>query len=169
MEIDLNDPSMKEIVDEFCDESLELCKEMVNILEDFEDNPKESSLLEVYGQMVDRIMGAALTLGLDRIGTICKLCKSIGYKASQSADLKLNGVVVNILLDAVDLIEELLTALKTNKEKKEVNFEAFISRLNWISDKFKHITRASVAAGNSEESSKDDAEVDFDDLIAQLS
>jgi len=49
----LNDPSMKEVVDEFCTESSELFNQLEEILEDFEDDPTQTEKLENFGQIID--------------------------------------------------------------------------------------------------------------------
>ena len=66
--IDINDPDMREIVDEFCNESGELLEHLRDTLDKFEDDPESPKLLEEFGQTVDRIMGASKTLGLEDLG-----------------------------------------------------------------------------------------------------
>jgi chemotaxis protein histidine kinase CheA len=141
---DLNDPDMKEIVDEFCNECSELIEELVEKLEEYEDNPKNSGLLENYGQIIDRMMGAAKTMGAEEIGTLCQMGKIIGYKASQNTQQALNEIAAGILFDTVDLLEILVGNLRDQKvDDHDFNIEAFITRLNWLAEKYKHIDRGS--------------------------
>ena len=70
--IDINDPDMREIVDEFCNESGELLEHLRDTLDKFEDDPESPKLLEEFGQTVDRIMGASKTLGLKILGTFVR-------------------------------------------------------------------------------------------------
>lgn len=140
--IDLKDPSMKEIVDDFCTECEELLAVLEDKLESFEDS-EDAKNLEEFGQTIDRIMGAAATIGAETIGHLCKMGKIIGYKSSQSSDKKLNQVVAGVLFDLVDMLTELIKNLRQGVDKSDLNVDAFITRLEWLSNKFKHIDRAS--------------------------
>lgn len=135
----------REILEGFIEEGRGLLKEMEDTLESFEDDPQNLQYLETYGQLIDRIMGAAKTIGQENIGTISELGKIIGYKASQNDDAKLNQVVCGILLDSVDLLGDIFDSLESPESQKKYNIDAFIGRLEWLSEKFKHIERASVA------------------------
>lgn len=164
----LNDPSMKEVVDEFCSETEELLSTLESQLEDLEDNPADSAKFEEFGQVIDRVMGSASTLGAMQIAKFCELGKVIGYKSSQVEDLKLRNVVVAILFDAIDLLQKMIDQLKTGNDKAlaTLNTEAFGTRLKWLSDKFKDIDRASVSF--SEDDSKEMGQGDIDNLMESL-
>lgn len=144
--IDFNDPDMVELVDGFCDESDALIRELNIILEKFEGDFNRKHL-ETFGQVIDRIMGAAQSLGADEIGKFCEMGKMIGYKASQANDPQLLKLASPILLDAVELIQTMVTHLrnKQNQTKENLPLEAFSSRLKWYLEKFKDIERSSVA------------------------
>lgn len=162
----LDDPSMKEIVIEFCDESLELLSELEACLEDLEADPTQTKKLEQFGQVIDRIMGAAKSVGADEVATFCELGKIIGYKSSQIGDPALLEVVVAILFDSHDLLVRMIDQIKTGKDNglKSLNTQAFVTRLKWLQDKFKNIERASV-------SYKDSSVLDqtsIDDLMSSL-
>ncbi|WP_127717429.1 Hpt domain-containing protein [Halobacteriovorax sp. HLS] len=157
----LNDPSMKEVVIEFCDESTELFNQLEEILEDFEDNPSDVSKLEEFGQIIDRVMGSAKTIGADDIATFCELGKVIGYKSSQTDDKALLEVVAAIMFDALELLKKMIDHIKNGNDSaiKQVSSKAFVTRLNWLKDKFNDIERASCAAdpeGNMSQNSIDD-------------
>lgn len=143
----LNDPSMREIVVDFCNESLELLDEMEECLDNFEDDPSDTSQLEKFGQVVDRIMGAAKSVGANEVANFSELGKIIGYKSSQVNDQALLGVTNAILFDTVDILREMVKNILDQKTKflKDINTEAFGSRLRWLSEKFKNIERASVS------------------------
>ena len=149
--IDLNDPEMKEIVEEFCDECDDLLEQMRDSLDNFEDNPSESKHLEEFGQTVDRIMGAAQTMGVSDIGQLCKMGKIIGYKASQSDNVALQEIAAGVLFDLCDFLEVLLVNIREGKENTELNYETFQDRLQWLADKFKDIERASCAIDSNED------------------
>ncbi|MBC7712525.1 MAG: hypothetical protein H7177_04275 [Rhizobacter sp.] len=146
----LNDPSMKEIIIDFCAEADMLFDELQDSLEILEESPSNTKELEKFGQVIDRIMGAAKSIGASEIATFCELGKVIGYKSSQIKDIPLIEVVVAILFDSLDLLRKMVTAIRlgTDSGMKNLNTKAFVTRLNWLSDKFKTIDRASVAIGD---------------------
>lgn len=143
----IDDPSMREIVEDFCNEAnslFDLLEESLVLLEEDPTNTKE---LEKYGQVIDRIMGAAKSIGATEIAIFCELGKVIGYKSSQIKDLPLIEVVVAVLFDSLDLLRKMNESLKAgnNTSMNQLNTKAFVTRLNWLSGKFKDIERASCA------------------------
>lgn len=145
----LNDPSMKEIIVDFCDEADALFDQLQISLEILEDIPANTKELEKFGQIIDRIMGAAKSIGATDIATFCELGKTIGYKSSQIKDLALIEVVVAILFDSIDLLRKMIQSLRDGNTRvlEGLNTKAFVTRLTWLSAKFKDIDRASVAIG----------------------
>ena len=141
----INDPSMKEILDDFCEEAdslFDLLEKSLNLLE---ENPINTKELEVFGQIIDRIMGAAKSIGANEIATFCELGKLIGYKSSQIKDVLLIEVVVAILFDSLDMLRKMNQSLKTGNDKtmNNLNTKVFVTRLRWLSEKFKDIERSS--------------------------
>ncbi|EQC50305.1 Hpt domain protein [Bacteriovorax sp. BSW11_IV] len=163
----INDPSMREIVIDFCDESIELFNQLEEGLEILEEDPTRSEELEKFGQLIDRVMGAAKSIGADEIATFCELGKVIGYKSSQSTDTALLEVVIAILFDSVELLRKMVNQIKTGNEQglKSLNTQAFGTRLSWLSEKFKDIERASCAV---EPQSKNLSQTSIDDLMSSL-
>lgn len=145
----LNDPSMKEIIIDFCDEAEALFDELQVSLEILEDIPTNTNELEKFGQVIDRIMGAAKSIGASEIATFCELGKTIGYKSSQIKDVALIEVVTAILFDSLDLLRKMIQSLRDGNDNVmgNLNTKAFVTRLTWLSAKFKNIDRASVAIG----------------------
>lgn len=143
----LKDPEMKEIVISFCDESDLLCKNLESTLVEFEDNLENTKLLETFGQIIDRIMGAAKSLEAKVIGQYCELGKMISYKASQTSDQKLLVIVAATLADTVEIVQSLLRSVRARQEEKspEINIEAYNKRMTWLLEKLKNISRASVS------------------------
>jgi chemotaxis protein histidine kinase CheA len=164
--VDINDPDMFEIVVEFCDESETLLEQCRSNLEDFEDEPSQRPLLEKYGQIIDRMMGAASTLGLDELASLCKMGKIIGYKSSQCDQQALNEVACGVLFDLTDLLEILVTNLKEKKSEHDFDIKSFSSRLQWLAEKFKHIERASCDFQDDEKDAESSEELDK--LISRL-
>lgn len=143
---DLKNPDLKEIVIEFCNESDELIDLLYSTLDDFEETSNVQAL-EQFGQIIDRIMGAAKSIGASRTGQFSELGKVIGYKSSQTNDPQLLKITHAVLSDNVNIVETLLKNIRAKQEEtvEGINLEAFGSRLKWLSEKFKHIERASVA------------------------
>ncbi len=167
----MDDP---EIVEDFVKETNTLLDELESILDDLEDDMSQySPLLEKYGQIIDRVMGAAKSIGAQEIATFCELGKIIGYKSSQVNDAPLINVVVAILFDATELLKLMVEQIRNKNDKslKGLSTEAFASRLKWLSDKFKHIDRASVSYKEEDTSKPKSDNMDqssIDDLIAEL-
>ncbi len=155
----INDPMMKEIVDDFCAEAEDLFNQLDSCIQKLENNPLDTAELEKYGQIIDRIMGAAKSIGASEIATFCELGKVIGYKSSQTREVPLLEVVVAILGDTIDMLRKMLKALKLGDDQclNKLNTKAFVTRLQWLSAKFKDIERSSCAIdGNLKQSSIDD-------------
>ena len=166
----LDDPSMKEIVDDFCDETNELLDKLEVTLETIEDDLSTAHEgLETFGQIIDRIMGAARSIQAEEIGTFCELGKVIGYKSSQVADDEpLISVVVAVLFDSVDLLRRMVKSLETKDKDilRNLNTQAFATRLKWLKEKFKDIERASVSYDQEQKQELDQSSID--DLMASL-
>lgn len=163
----LQDPDMAEIVEDFCKESETIYAQLEEILEDYEDKP-ESQKLEEFGQIIDRVMGAAKSVDAHQTGVYCELGKTISYKASQSMDKALLDIVLAVLFDTVEILQVMNKNILIKKEEKVsgINLEAFASRLRWLANKFKDIQRSSVAIGAQEKQLTDQASID--DLLANL-
>ncbi|MGE0631360.1 MAG: hypothetical protein AB7O96_03060 [Pseudobdellovibrionaceae bacterium] len=167
----------QEIVDSFYNESKSLVVQLVELLEKVEGDFGQIKRLEVYGQTVDRIMGAAKSIALAfpeghliyKIGDVSAICKAVGYQASQIKDNEeFFNVCVALLLDATELLDEMLNSLKAgeNSDIKEVVTSAFVNRLKWVSSKFGSEVRASVAAKDPTQDKMSQGEID--DLLKKL-
>ncbi len=155
----LTDPSMKEIVDDFCNEADDLFNTLEISLKLLENDPTNTKELEKFGQIIDRIMGAAKSIGASEIATFCELGKLIGYKSSQVKDLPLIEVVVAVLSDSLDMLRIMNKSLRDGNDTSmtKINSKAFVTRLNWLSAKFKDIDRSSCAVeGNLNQNSIDE-------------
>ena len=161
----LNDPDMREIVEGFVEESYSLLEEMEDLLENMEDEYTAQDM-EQFGQVVDRIMGAAKSIGADEVGKYTELLKLIGYKSSQSEDDKLIDVTVAVLFDATDLVKKMIQKIEKNDAKymENMNTEAFSKRLHWLADKFRDIHRSSV----SHDGKTEDEDKDLDALMKEM-
>lgn len=162
---------MDEILKEFQDESKGYVSELMEILEYVEENIEENKKLEQFGQVVDRIMGAAKTLegayedeSLKSISSYSELCKLIGYKASQlNQQDEFCAVVVAFLLDATEMLEELIDNVGSSEKISQTLTSTFLSRLQMISTKFDSSLRGSVSAeGNAS------TQAEIDELLKKM-
>ncbi|MBT4791925.1 MAG: hypothetical protein HON90_10165 [Halobacteriovoraceae bacterium] len=163
----LQDPDMEEIIVDFCKESAAIYADLEEMLEDYEDS-KDSKKLEEFGQVIDRIMGAAKSIDATQTGMYCELGKTISYKASQSMDQALLDIVTAVLFDTVEILQIMNKTIETDKVEKVsgINLETFGTRLRWLADKLKNINRSSVAIDVNE--NKLDGQKSIDDLLADL-
>ncbi len=170
-----NDLIDKEILIDFHEESYALFEELETVLEEVEGDPKTNfSRLETFGQIIDRMMGTAKSIGLDEIGKFCELGKIIGYKAGQVKDPAFTNIVVAILFDAVEILKKLTGNLIADgaddggiNSFQQISTKSFISRLVWLSDKLKNIDRASCSDGSttSGDTSKNLDQNNIDELL----
>ncbi len=165
----LQDPEMAEIVEDFCKESESIYNNLEQLLEQYEERPK-SSLLEEFGQIIDRVMGAAKSIGAKHTGTYCELGKTISYKASQSMDKALLDIVVAVLFDTVEILMVMNQNIAKEKVEKVsgINLVTFATRLRWLEEKFKNVQRASVTIGAEAEGTQMADQESIDNLLASL-
>ena len=169
-----NTNGMTELVSEFCEEAFTLFDDLEEILDDLEDDPLDSELYEAFGQIIDRVMGAAKALEFEEVALFCELGKIVGYKASQTKDKELLKVVTAVLFDSIDLLKGMVKKIQTEDEGslKGLNTQTFGKRLKWISEKFKNIERSSCALEKSSPTQKASGEAlpqaSIDDLIENL-
>ena len=149
MVIDLNDPEMAEILNDFCQESKKICVELDTIIDDIDDEDCEQMKagLERYGQTIDRVMGASKSLQLNQVGRLCELGKTISYKASQVSEEALLALVVSSMADCTQTLRKLILRVEVDRTEDIPNFnlKAFLERLVWLEGKFSNISRSSVA------------------------
>ena len=160
-----------EIRKEFCQESYGLISDLSTVLEELEEDLDNRKLLEEFGQKIDRMMGAAKSLELEEMGVICELGKVIGYKSCQiEGDVDLISVVVAILFDTLDILTEMVKDLEkeVKKEAGTLHLEKFVSRLRWLAEKFKHVTKASCDVEEVSTEELGEIDKDLEDLIDEL-
>ena len=148
-----------EILAGFVVESKKLVRECVRILEKVEDGEGPERLLADYANRIDRVMGAAGSLApeggkhvLNLIADGTSLCKSLG---NQTAKLAHHHPYINVatsfLIDATEMIEELLADVEGDYEKLRKHLQGpLVDRLKWItamSDKFPEKARAEDSLG----------------------
>lgn len=109
----------QELIDGFISDAVEIIEKLKFNLREFTISP-DQKLFESFGQEIDRIMGAALTLGFRTTGELAKLGKDIGYKASQISEIDKLLVLQSVLSQ---LVKELDKELKRIKKSESLNQE----------------------------------------------
>lgn len=170
----------KEIVDHFYQESKSLTVQLVELLEKAETDIKQAKRLEAYAQTVDRIMGAATSIALafpdghliSKIGDVAAICKAVGYKAAKlTGNEQFYQLCIALLLDATEILEEMLNALNqgVEEDKKEFINKALVERLQWVSGKFNSEIMAKEGHRPVDNSgSKPMAQNEIDELLKKL-
>jgi hypothetical protein len=152
---------MDELLLEFQAESKQLVADLLSTLESLEGDYSKYRELEKYGQVVDRIMGAAKSLAmaestyakrLDSIGKYSELCKAVAYKSSQVGDNEgLFTAVVACLFDATEMLEKMVAHLAEEEPNlNQVLSAKFVDRLKWISQRLPAHLRSTVSSASSE-------------------
>lgn len=166
-----------EILKEFQAESKVLIEQMTSILENCEGNFDQVKSLEDFGLNVDRIMGAAKSLGLaveapnhliHKVADYSAICKAVGYKASQIKDNEqFYDICVALLLDGTEVLKEMVDALDDSKfEVKALFSTTFLERLRWVSAQFGAEYRSSVDVHKQSRTKLNQTEID--DLLKKL-
>ena len=142
----LNDSGIKiedDFLKSFIDESSEVLKEMSHSLSKFE-SAEDHHVFEVYGQQIDRIMGAAYTLSLHSIGDLTRAGKELAYKGSQVTDISRLLVIQSLLSQLHRALEEIVKMLKKGVRPSPGNHSHLLKGLTAASDLLGDL-RASVA------------------------
>lgn len=172
-----------EILEDFKTESKNLIKELLILLDAADGDPDAITMLEKYGQTVDRIMGGAKSLAtnfasdfpeghmIHQMGDYAALCKAVGYKASQIKDNEqFYNVCVAFLLDATEMLQKMVMKFGAD-ESQNISFlpnKTFLERLKWINLQFKGDVRATVASNANDLTPKKMNQSEIDDLLKKL-
>ncbi len=127
------------VLGEFCDESNNLIQKMETIIEQIEDEEVEFEELKKFSDHVAGIMGTSSVLGLEGINIFCQLTKSISDHIMHYDQQDLRDIVVGVLGDSSSFLATLMEDIRGGDESslKNIGKEGFISRLHWLSEKFK--------------------------------
>jgi hypothetical protein len=135
-----------DILNDFYTESKGLIDELIELLESMEGDFKQKDKLRVFGNKIDRIMGAASSIammaepdhGLNLITDYTSLCKVVAYKAADNeTNAKLYDVTVALLLDATEALSVLIFKIELPMaELKQSISPNFIERVRWVSEQF---------------------------------
>ncbi len=168
-----SDPNLN-IIDGFVKESIVIIDRGQGLLDKFNDGEGSEKDLIEFANLVDRILGAAQNLrlvspkhqpALTIIADVAALCKALGYRAVMIyAFQDLVNLTANFLLDATDLIKELLSKISEPAAslKDEVR-NILLERLRWINK-----VHQKISTENKSFDSEKLKQQDIDELMKKL-
>lgn len=104
---------------------------------------KDPACFEKFGQEIDRVMGAALTLGFQEVGDLARLGKEVGYKSSQINELPKLLVIHSLLLQLNKELQRHVKCLKKGSDYDHTDMSFLIKKLQKASEDLGDL-RASV-------------------------
>lgn len=116
----------EEFLDAFLEESFEIITHLKNELSNFSGN---KVTFEVYGQQVDRLMGAAYTLSLISLGDLARAGKELGYKGSQIDDISKLITIQSLLGQLTRALENVLKSLRKGINPDMNEYSVLLKRL----------------------------------------
>jgi hypothetical protein len=122
----------RELIDGFLSDSNEIMKSLKLSLSHF-TSTGDPKYFEAFGQGIDRIMGAAYTLGFKTLGDLSKLGKDLGYKGSQLKVIDQHLTVQSLLSQLVKETEKNLKYIKKGDFEQKEESQLLIKKLNQAS------------------------------------
>lgn len=104
---------------------------------------KDPVCFEKFGQQIDRVMGAALTLGFQEVGDLARIGKEVGYKSSQINELPKLLVIHSLLLQLNKELQRHIKSLHKATAYDHSDMYFLITKLQKASDDLGDL-RASV-------------------------
>jgi hypothetical protein len=140
-----------DILNDFKGETNGLLAQLEVVTQALEDHQGDfpDALLEEFAQKIDRVMGAAKTLslmdpahqGLQRIGHLAEICKSIGYKAAEKRAVTLVPFFAAFWADTIEVIASLTATIEDAEKNAQIAktfSEVLQKRLEWLGEKLDH-------------------------------
>ena len=118
----------QELIDDFWLDASEVIKNLNVFLSSYK-GPEDTHYFEKYGQQIDRIMGAALTISLLDIGDLARMGKEIGYKSSQLNDPHKLHAIHSLLYQILRKIEYAMKLLQKRRELDKDEVEDLLHKL----------------------------------------
>ncbi len=132
----------QELLDGFIQETQAILDSTQISLTDFTTS-KDPVCFEKFGQEIDRVMGAALTLGFQDVGDLARLGKEVGYKSSQINELPKLLVIHSLLLQLNKELQRHVKILKKGSDFDHTDMSFLTKKLQKASDDLGDL-RASV-------------------------
>lgn len=169
-----------EILEGFQEEANQILSELEEVVERLEAANASSMQndLSTFAQKIDRIMGAANTLGMEapnhlglqRIGRISELCKRLGYRAAELNLPPLMPIFAAFWADTLEVVSELVNSVENESECTKIaeRFSPVLQkRLEWLSGRLAKIG-SPQASGGTASAQAANAAIDVEDLLKGL-
>ena len=138
-----------ELINDFISEVKTLHLELKVIVNAQLKTPKmDKALFEKFGQLIDRIYGTAMTLGLKDIGKYLYAMKNVSYLSSQCDREVGQKKALRMMMECVDYIEKIYLHINNKDQMKNLIrlFVVEIAKAERLEKTdFQNITRRSVA------------------------
>ncbi len=138
-----------ELINDFISEVKTLHLELKVIVNAQLKTPKmDKALFEKFGQLIDRIYGTAMTLGLKDIGKYLYAMKNVSYLSSQCDREVGQKKALRMMMECVDYIEKIYLHINNKDQMKNLIrlFVVEIAKAERLEKTdFQNITRKSVA------------------------
>jgi hypothetical protein len=118
----------QDLLDGFIEETQMILESTQTTLTEFTVT-KNAACFEKYGQEIDRVMGAALTMGFKEVGELARLGKEVGYKSSQINDLPKLLVVHSLLFQLNKEIHRHIKSLQKGSQFDHLDMAFLIKKL----------------------------------------
>lgn len=116
----------EEFLDIFLEDSFQIISHLQNVLATFSGNREA---FEIYGQQIDRLMGAAYTLSLISLGDLARAGKELGYKGSQVEDISKLITIQSLLGQLTRALEQVLKSFQKGVSPDMSDYSVLLKRL----------------------------------------
>jgi chemotaxis protein histidine kinase CheA len=116
----------KELLQVFVDEMNELQPQLKQAIKGIiQTKMQDPHYYETYGQIIDRIYGTAMTMGMTELGEFTKTLKDISYMASNSDNEKGKEKAGRLMIEGIELFKDMVASIHDkealNKIKLRMN------------------------------------------------
>jgi len=111
---------LQEILEDFLIEASELVEQMDQDLVELENNPDDLELLNSIFRVAHTVKGSSSFLNFDVLTKLTHHMEDILNKARRD-ELKITPEIMDVVLDSVDLMKELLEAIKNDGNDTDCN------------------------------------------------
>jgi two-component system chemotaxis sensor kinase CheA len=125
------DDEMKEIVESFIVETKELLDKLDNDLVELEKRQNDVELLNAIFRYVHTIKGTSSFIGFEQMSELTHKFEDVLNKL-RKFELKLNPEIMDVILEAQDLMKVLLSKLEAN-DLSPIDISGVVSKLERIS------------------------------------
>ncbi len=122
---------MQEILNEFIIDTKEQLDELDNKFIELENNPDDLDLLNEIFRTIHSIKGAAGFLGFDKLVEVAHDTESVLNKL-RKGEFKVTPNIMDIILDAVDLIKEIVTKIENGEDISSMDVSDLTAQLKLI-------------------------------------